>query len=65
MNEPKPKRIKKEYDEGFRRNAVALVENSGRSLQEIATELGGVALEPARLDQAARAQPAPAGGDAG
>nr|MDQ2659785.1 transposase [Verrucomicrobiota bacterium] len=40
MNEPKPKRIKKEYDEGIGRNAVALVENSGRSLQEIATELG-------------------------
>ena len=40
MNEPNPKRIKKQYDEGFRRNAVALVENSGRSLKEIATELG-------------------------
>lgn len=32
MNEPKPKREKKQYDEGFRRNAVALVESSGRSL---------------------------------
>jgi len=40
MNEPKPKRIKKQYDEAFRRNAVALVESSGRSLKEIATELG-------------------------
>jgi len=40
MNEPKPKRIKKQYDEGFRRNAVALVEGSGRPLKEIAAELG-------------------------
>ena len=40
MNEPKPKRIKKQYDESFRRNAVALVENSGRPLKEIANELG-------------------------
>lgn len=40
MNEPKPKRVKREFDEAFRRNAVALVESSGRSLQEIATELG-------------------------
>lgn len=40
MNEPKPKRIKKQYDEGFRRNAVALVEHSGHSLKEIASELG-------------------------
>ena len=40
MNEPKPKRIKKQYDDAFRRNAVALVEGSGRSLQEIAAELG-------------------------
>ena len=40
MNEPKPKRIKKQYDEAFRRNAVALVESSGRSLKEIAVELG-------------------------
>ena len=40
MNEAKPKRLKKQYDEAFRRNAVALVESSGRSLQEIATELG-------------------------
>ncbi len=40
MNESKPKREKKQYEEGFRRNAVALVESSGRSLKEIATELG-------------------------
>ena len=40
MNEPKPKRVKREFDEDFRRNAVALVESSGRSLKEIAAELG-------------------------
>ena len=40
MNEPKPKRVKKQYDEAFRRNAVALVEGSGRPLKEIAAELG-------------------------
>src|SRR5690349_8084283 len=40
MNEPKPKRVKKQYDEAFRRQAVALVESSGRPLQEIAAELG-------------------------
>jgi transposase len=40
MNEPKVKRIKRQYDEGFRRNAAALVESSGRPLKEIATELG-------------------------
>ncbi len=40
INQPKLKRIKKQYDEAFRRNAVALVESSGRSLQEIAAELG-------------------------
>ena len=40
MNEPKPKRIKKQYDEAFRHQAVALLESSGRSLQEIAAELG-------------------------
>ena len=39
MNEPKPKRIKKQYDEVFRRNAVALVESSERSLKEIAAGL--------------------------
>lgn len=42
MNEPKPKpkRVKRQYDEEFRRNAVALVQTSGRPLGEIATELG-------------------------
>jgi transposase len=40
MNEPKLKRIKKQYDEAFRRNAVALLESGGRSLPEIAAELG-------------------------
>jgi transposase len=40
MNEPKPKRVKRQYDEEFRRNAVALVESSERSLKEIAAELG-------------------------
>ena len=42
MNEPnpKPKRVKRQYDEEFRRNAVALVQSSGRPLSEIAAELG-------------------------
>jgi transposase len=40
MNEPKTKRVKRQFDEAFRRNAVALVESSGRSLKEIAAELG-------------------------
>ena len=40
MNEPKPKRSKRQFDDAFRRNAVALVESSGRSLKEIAAELG-------------------------
>jgi transposase len=42
MNEePKPKRAKRQFDEGFRRQAVALVEsNRGRPLREIAAELG-------------------------
>jgi len=40
MNEPKVKRVKRQYDEEFRRNAVALVESSGRSLKAVATELG-------------------------
>jgi transposase len=40
MNEPKAKRVKRQFDEAFRRNAVALVASSGRSLKEIATELG-------------------------
>lgn len=40
MSETKPKRTKRCYDEEFRRNAVALVESSGRPLKEIAAELG-------------------------
>ena len=40
MSEAKPKRTKRRYDEEFRRNAVALVESSGRPLKEIAAELG-------------------------
>jgi len=40
MREAKPKRTKRRYDEEFRRNAVALVESSGRPLKEIAAELG-------------------------
>jgi len=40
MNEAKPKRSKKQYDQAFRRSAVALVESSGRPLKEIAAELG-------------------------
>jgi len=40
MNESKPKRVKRQFDEAFRRNAVALVESSGRSLKEVADELG-------------------------
>ena len=40
MKEAKPKRIKRQYDEAFRRNAVALVENSERPLAQIAAELG-------------------------
>ena len=40
MNQAKPKRVKRKYDEEFRRNAVALVESSGRPLSEIAAELG-------------------------
>jgi transposase len=41
MNEEvKPKRAKRQFDEAFRRQAVALVETSGRPLREIATELG-------------------------
>jgi transposase len=40
MNEPNRKRIKGQYDESFRGNAVALVESSGRPLSEIAAELG-------------------------
>jgi transposase len=41
MNEEaKPKRRKRQFDEAFRRQAVALVETSGRPLREIAAELG-------------------------
>jgi transposase len=40
MKEAKPKRIKRQYDEAFRRNAVALVESSERPLAQIAAELG-------------------------
>ena len=40
MNETKPKRLKRQFDDAFRRNAVALVESSGRPLREIAGELG-------------------------
>jgi transposase len=40
MSEPKPQRTRRQYDEEFRRNAVALVESSGRPLSEIAAELG-------------------------
>jgi len=42
MNEsnPQPKRVKRKYDEEFRRNAVALAQTSGRPLAQIATELG-------------------------
>lgn len=40
MNEPKPKRTRRQYDEEFRRNAVALVESSGWPLSKIAAELG-------------------------
>ena len=41
MNEEvKVKRTRRRYDEAFRREAVALVESSGRPLGEIATELG-------------------------
>ena len=40
MSEPKPKKARKQYDEEFRRNAVAMVRSSGRPLSEIAAELG-------------------------
>jgi transposase len=41
MNEEvKPKRIKRQYDEAFRRQAVALVESTGKPLGVIALELG-------------------------
>jgi transposase len=38
--EGKTKRTRRQYDEAYRREAVALVESSGRSLSEIARELG-------------------------
>ena len=53
LNEPKTKRVKRRYDEAFRRNAVALVESSGRPLEELAAELGVLLLEPAGLEQGA------------
>ncbi len=41
MNEEaKPKRAKRQFDEAFRRQAVALWQTSGRSVGEIAAELG-------------------------
>ena len=40
MNEEKGKGTKRRYDEEFRRNAVTLVESSGKPLSEIAEELG-------------------------
>jgi transposase len=41
MNEEvKPKRARHRYDEAFRRNAVALVESTGKPLREIAGQLG-------------------------
>lgn len=40
MNEPKKKRAKREFDEAFRRNAVALLESSGKGMKEVAIELG-------------------------
>ena len=40
MKDARPKRSKRQYDEAFRRNAVALVESSERSLAQIAAELG-------------------------
>ena len=40
MNEAKSKRTRRQYDDEFRRNAVGLVQSSGRPLSEIAAELG-------------------------
>ena len=41
MNEEaKPKRAKRQFDEAFRRQAVALVQTSGKPRREIAAELG-------------------------
>jgi transposase len=36
----KHKRSRRQYDEAFKRQAVALVETSGRSLSQIAADLG-------------------------
>ena len=38
--EVKTKRTKRRYDEAFRRDAVALVESTGKPLAEIAQQLG-------------------------
>lgn len=41
MNEEQqPKRTRRQYDEAFRRQAVALVESSGKPLSAVAAELG-------------------------
>jgi len=41
MNEEaEPKKKRRQYDEAFRRQAVALVESTGKPLGEIARELG-------------------------
>jgi len=41
MDEPKQrKRTRRKYDEAFKKQAVALVESSGRSLNQVAAELG-------------------------
>jgi transposase len=40
MSEVKTKRVKRQYDEEFRRNAVAMVQSSEKPLSEIARELG-------------------------
>jgi transposase len=41
MDEPnRTKRTRRKYDEAFKKQAVALVESSGRSLNQIAAELG-------------------------
>ena len=36
----KSKRARRKYDEGFKKQAVALVQTSGRSLNQVAAELG-------------------------
>src|SRR5579884_4188730 len=40
MNEQKNKRERRKFDEAFRRDAVAIVESTGRPMSEIARELG-------------------------